>query len=57
MDDAELVGVVVHADGYFKEDVLLQVRFPDRSDDPALVAHLTPSDIEHLAPLQPGGQT
>jgi hypothetical protein len=39
--------------GFFKEDVLLQVRFLGRSDDLALFAHLTEIDLEHLEPFHP----
>jgi hypothetical protein len=39
--------------GFFKEDVLLQVRFLGRSDDLALFAHLTEADLEHLKPFHP----
>jgi sporulation protein YlmC with PRC-barrel domain len=53
VDAGELVGVVMHPQGFFKQDVLLQVRFLGRSDDLALFAHLNESDLEHLEPFQP----
>lgn len=52
-DGDELIGVVMHPGGFFKEDVLLQVRFLGRSDDLALFAHLTEDDLQHLKPLHP----
>jgi hypothetical protein len=53
LDDDELAGVVVRPVGFFKEDVLLQVRFLGRSDDLALFAQLTEADLEHLTPFHP----
>ncbi|MBV9524255.1 MAG: PRC-barrel domain-containing protein [Candidatus Dormibacteraeota bacterium] len=53
IDDGELVGVVVHPEGFFKDDVLLQIRFLDRSDDLALFVHLTDEDLRHLQPYHP----
>jgi hypothetical protein len=53
-DGRELVGVVIHPDGLWQHDVVLQVRFLERSDDLALFAHLSDSDIEHLHPFVPG---
>lgn len=55
MDQGELVGVVMHPAGFFTEDVLLQVRFLGRSDDLALFAHLTETDLAHLKPFRPSG--
>jgi sporulation protein YlmC with PRC-barrel domain len=55
-DGRELVGVVIRPEGFFKEDVILQVRFLERSDDAALFAHLRPEDIEHLTPFHPEGR-
>ena len=52
-DGRELVGVVMHPDGFFTEDVILQVRFLDRSDDLVLFAHLTEADLEFLSPFHP----
>lgn len=53
IDGGELVGVVMHPDGFFTEDVLLQVRFLGRSDDLALFAHLTDEDLKNLRPFHP----
>jgi sporulation protein YlmC with PRC-barrel domain len=53
MENGELVGVVVHPSGFFREDVLLQVRFIGRSDDLSLFAHLTEADLSHLRPFHP----
>lgn len=53
LDHGELLGVVMQSAGFFKQDVLLQVRFLGRSDDLALFAHLTERDLEHLKPFQP----
>ena len=53
MDEGELAGIVVHPTGFFKEDVLLQVRFLGRSDDMALFAHLSEDDLAHLQPFHP----
>jgi len=55
LDEGELAGVVIRPVGFFKEDVLLQVRFLDRSDDLALFAHLTEADIARLQPFHPSG--
>jgi sporulation protein YlmC with PRC-barrel domain len=52
-DGGEVIGVVMHPAGFFKEDVLLQVRFFGRSDDLALFAHLTEDDLQHLQPFHP----
>jgi sporulation protein YlmC with PRC-barrel domain len=52
-DEGELVGVVMNPVGFFKEAVLLQVRFLGRSDDAALFAHLSEEDIKHLQPFHP----
>lgn len=53
MEGAELIGIVVHPTGWFKEDVLLQVRFLGRSDDAALFVHMTEEDIAALQPFHP----
>jgi sporulation protein YlmC with PRC-barrel domain len=53
MGAGELVGIVIHAPGFFHEDLLLQVRFIGRSDDLALFAHLTDADLSHLTPFHP----
>ena len=55
LDEGELAGVVIHPAGFFKEDVLLQVRFLGRSDDLALFAHLNEADLARLTPFHPGG--
>ena len=47
-DDDELVGIVLHPDGWFKSDVILPRRFLDRSDDAALFAKLTEEEMEAL---------
>ena len=49
--DGELVGVVVRPDGFFKQDVVLPIRFLSRSDDMALFANLGEKDIEGLKPF------
>jgi sporulation protein YlmC with PRC-barrel domain len=53
LDDGELAGIVLHPTGFFKHDVVLQVRFLERSDDAVLFAHLDDADLEHLQPFQP----
>jgi len=53
LDQGELAGVVIHPEGFFKEDVLLQIRFLGRSDDLALFAHLSEADIARLTPFHP----
>jgi sporulation protein YlmC with PRC-barrel domain len=50
-DGRELVGVVIHPEGWWQRDVVLQVRFLERSDDLALFARLSERDIEHLQPF------
>jgi uncharacterized protein YrrD len=52
-DGREFVGVVMHPVGFFTEDVILQVRFLERSDDAALFARLTEDDVRHLQPFHP----
>jgi len=52
-DGSELVGVVMHPHAFFHEDVVLQVRFLDRSDDLALFAHLSHDDLAKLQPFHP----
>ncbi len=54
LDEGELAAVVIHPAGFFTEDVLLQIRFLGRSDDLALFAQLTETDIAHLRPFHPG---
>lgn len=48
-DDGELVGIVVHPTGFLTHDVLVQVRFLDRSDDLALFLRMTPDDVRQLS--------
>ena len=48
-DEGEMVGVVVRPVGPLQHDVLIQVRFLDRSDDLALFAHITKEDLHHLS--------
>jgi len=50
-DDEQLVGVVVRPDGFFKQDVVLPIRFLSRSDDLALFADVKEQDIERLKPF------
>ncbi len=52
-DDGELVGIVLHPEGWFKDDVILPRRFLDRSDDAALFANLEEDEVERLAPFDP----
>ena len=52
-DDGELVGIVVRANGFFAHDVVVQVRFLDRSDDLALFLRMTPEDVRQLSELRP----
>lgn len=54
-DDGELEGVVIRPEGFFKQDVVLPIRFLSRSDDMALFASVTEKDIEQLEPFtEPG---
>jgi sporulation protein YlmC with PRC-barrel domain len=53
-DDGELVGIVVRPTGLFTHDVVVQVRFLDRSDDMALFVRMTPEDVAKLAGFVPG---
>jgi sporulation protein YlmC with PRC-barrel domain len=48
-DEGELVGIVVRPAGFFKHDVVVQVRFLDRSDDLALFLRMTREDVVKLA--------
>jgi sporulation protein YlmC with PRC-barrel domain len=50
-DDEELVGVVIRPSGLLTHDVLLQVRFLDRSRDDVLFAHISEEDLKHLGPV------
>ena len=45
LDDGESVGIVVRPNGLFAHDVVVQVRFLDRSDDLALFLRMTPEDV------------
>jgi sporulation protein YlmC with PRC-barrel domain len=47
-DEGELVGIVVRRTGLFRHDVVVQVRFLDRSDDLALFLRMTPEDVKRL---------
>jgi hypothetical protein len=48
-DEGELVGIVVRPTGFFAHDVVVQVRFLDRSDDLALFLRMTPEDVKRLS--------
>jgi len=50
-DDGELAGVVVRPEGFFKQDVVLPIRFLSRSDDMALFATVSEKDVEQLKPF------
>jgi len=52
-DDGELTGVVVHARPPIAGDVLIQLRFLERSDDGALFVRMTDEDLERLQPFLP----
>lgn len=52
-DAGELVGIVVRPLGLFKHNVVVQVRFLDRSDDLALFLRMTPEDVARLADFTP----
>jgi hypothetical protein len=47
-DEGELFGIVVRRGGLFGHDVVVQVRFLDRSDDMALFLRMTPEDVKRL---------
>jgi sporulation protein YlmC with PRC-barrel domain len=49
LDEGELVGIVVRPKGLFKRNLLVQVRFLDRSDDLVLFVRMTPEDISRIA--------
>jgi sporulation protein YlmC with PRC-barrel domain len=51
-DEGELVGIVVRPVGFFKHDVVVQVRFLDRSDDLALFLRMTTDDVLKLAEFE-----
>lgn len=48
-DDGELVGIVIRANGFFGHDVVVQIRFLDRSDDMALFVRMTQEDVKRLS--------
>jgi len=50
IEDGEFIGVVVRPSGLFAKDVLVPVRFLERSDDMALFVDLTEADIHRLRP-------
>jgi sporulation protein YlmC with PRC-barrel domain len=50
-DEGELVGIVLHPEGWFKHDVILPRRFLDRSDDAALFAQLGEDEVKKLEPF------
>jgi sporulation protein YlmC with PRC-barrel domain len=50
VDDGELAGIVVRRKG---GDVVVQVRFLERSEDGDLFVHLASEDLEHLPPFEP----
>jgi sporulation protein YlmC with PRC-barrel domain len=52
-DEGELVGIVVRPNGFFTHDVVVQVRFLDRSDDLALFLRMTADDVAHLVKAAP----
>jgi uncharacterized protein YrrD len=52
-EGGELLGVVVHPAGFVEHDVVIQVRFLERSDDAALFVHMTPDDLQHIRPFHP----
>jgi sporulation protein YlmC with PRC-barrel domain len=51
-DEDQLVGVVLHPEGWFKHDVILPRRFLDRSDDAALFAKLEEDEVSKLEPFE-----
>ena len=55
-DDGELTGVVVHARPPIGADVVIQLRFLERSDDGALFVRMTDEDLERLRPFVPGAE-
>jgi sporulation protein YlmC with PRC-barrel domain len=56
-DEGELAGIVVRARGFFAHDVVVQVRFLDRSDDMALFLRMTPEDVKRLSEAPPASET
>ncbi len=53
VDEGELVGVVIHPVEHLEHDVVVQIRFLERSDDGALFVHMTPDDLELLPRFDP----
>jgi sporulation protein YlmC with PRC-barrel domain len=51
-DEGELAGIVVRPVGFFKHDIVVQVRFLDRSDDMALFVRMTSEDVAKLAAFE-----
>ncbi len=54
-DQGELVGIVLKPEGFFKNDVVLPIRFITRADDMALFAEMSEKDIEGLKPFDAAG--
>jgi uncharacterized protein YrrD len=53
-DGDHLIGVVLQPEGLFKAEVILPLRFLDRSsDDAALFVNLTEEDLKKLEPFHP----
>src|SRR5579864_4156419 len=50
-DKGELIGVVITPEGFFKNEVVLPIRFISRADDLALFADLHESEIDSLKPF------
>jgi hypothetical protein len=50
IQDGEFIGVVIRPSGFFAKDVLVPVRFLERSDDMALFVDLSEDDIKKLRP-------
>src|SRR5579859_183625 len=50
-DTGVLVGVVITPEGFFKDEVVLPIRFISRADDMALFADLDELEIESLKPF------
>ena len=50
-DHGDLIGIVIKPEGFFKQDVVLPIRFVSRGDDAALFANLSQSEVEKLKPF------
>jgi sporulation protein YlmC with PRC-barrel domain len=48
VEDGELIGIVMHPHGLFTRDVIVPIRFLQRSDDLALFVDLSEEDLERL---------